>query len=88
MKQKETTKPGWNIPVDIKEQFSSFCSKVGSVAQEDCSGALMIWQYLPPQIRERAKLEAKGVNAIDKEFWEAFCKGVESALYSPDKNQH
>jgi len=45
----EKIKPGWAIPVDIKESFVEFCSHIGTVAQEDCAGALFLWQYMPAQ---------------------------------------
>lgn len=71
---------GWRIPVKIKESFVGFCADVGALAQEDCAGALVIWQYLPAAVRERAKLEAKGKAAVDKNFWKQFRAGLELGI--------
>lgn len=71
---------GWRISRDVKDDFTDFCAKVGSLVQEDCSGALVIWPYLPAQIREWARLEAKGLPAVDKKFWIDFQKGLELGL--------
>ena len=78
--KKETTKPGWNIPVDVRDSFTAFCAEVGTIAQEDCAGALLIWPYLPAQLREQAKLQAKGNAPIDKKWWQSFRAGFELAL--------
>jgi hypothetical protein len=80
MAKKETTKPGWNIPVDVRDSFTAFCAGVGAIAQEDCAGALLIWPHLPAEIREQAKVQAKGNSAIDKKFWQQFRSGLELAL--------
>jgi hypothetical protein len=79
-KNDKKIKTGWLIPVGIKDLFVNFCAEKGNIAQEDCAGALLIWQYLPAQVREQARLEAKGVQAIDKKFWKQFCSGVELGL--------
>ncbi len=76
----EKTNTGWPIPTTIKESFSNFCADKGTIAQEDCAGALLIYQYLPAQVREQARLEAKGLQSIDKKFWKKFCEGVELGL--------
>lgn len=76
----EKVKTGWLIPIPVKESFVAFSAEKGTVAQEDCAGALLIWQYLPAQIREEARLEAKGVHSIDKKFWEQFCQGLELGI--------
>lgn len=60
---------GWPIPPTVKEAFTDFCKEVGTLAKDDCAGALFVWQYLPAQIREWAKLDAKGTPAVQKEFW-------------------
>jgi len=78
----EKVSTGWLIPSELKESFVSFCAKVGTLAQEDCAGALFVWQYLPPQIREWAKLEAKSESVFDQEFWEGLCAGLEVSLRS------
>lgn len=79
-KNKEKVALGWYVPVEAKRLFVEFCAGVGSVAQEDCAGALHIWQHLPAAIREQAKLQAKGLQAIDKVFWEQFRAGLELAI--------
>lgn len=76
-KNAEKTKTGWLIPINIKDLFVNFCAEMGNIAQEDCAGALLIWQYLPAQIREAARLEAKGAQKANKEFWENFRKSVQ-----------
>lgn len=85
-KNNEKTKTGWPIPANIKDDFVNFCAEKGNIAQEDCAGALLIWQYLPAQVREQARLEAKGVLAIDKKFWKQFCSGVELGLQAQLKS--
>jgi hypothetical protein len=62
----ETTTTGWLIPVEVKDSFTKFCTTKGSIIKEDCAGALLIWQYLPPEIREWARLEAKGISSVDQ----------------------
>ncbi|MHC4397871.1 MAG: hypothetical protein ACYS1A_19680 [Planctomycetota bacterium] len=73
----EKVKTGWLVPVKLKESFVNFCAEKGNVAQEDCAGALLIWQYLPAQTRELARLEAKGIQSADKTFWKQFSQGLE-----------
>lgn len=79
-KMEKKTKTGWPIPVSIKDLFVNFCAEKGNLAQEDCAGALFIWQYLPAQIRESARLEAKGSQIADKKFWENFRSSVQQSL--------
>lgn len=76
----EKSQLGWKVPAFVKDLFRDFCIENGSVVQDDCAGALAIWPYLPAAIRERAKLQAKGVTAIDEKFWEQFRAGLELAL--------
>jgi hypothetical protein len=76
----EKIQTGWKIPVTCKDSFTKFCDEVGSLVQEDCAGALLIWQYLPAQIRELAKMHAKGVTKIDKKFWDQFRQGLELGI--------
>lgn len=76
----EKTKPGWAIPVDIKEEFVEFCAHIGAITQEDCAGALFIWQHLPAQIREYAKLQAKGAPIVDADFWDGLRRGIEVSV--------
>jgi hypothetical protein len=79
-KNEEKIKTGWPIPVSVKESFVNFCAKVGCLAQEDCAGALLIWQYLPAQIREKARLEAKNARLMDEDFWQQFSSGLELGI--------
>ena len=62
----ETTTTGWLIPAEVKDSFTKFCATKGSIIKEDCAGALVLWQYLPPEIREWARLEAKGIHSADQ----------------------
>lgn len=80
MRQDEKITTGWRVPAKIKESFVEFCAQVGALAQEDCAGALVIWPYLPAAVREQAKLEAKGIAAVDKKFWEQFRAGLELGI--------
>jgi len=80
VKNTDKSQTNWLIPIEVKEDFTTFCNKSGTIAQDDCAGALVIWQYLPAQIRERAKLEAKGIQAIDKDFWAEFRKVLDFSL--------
>ena len=68
-KNQEKIKPGWAIPVQVKDSFKDFCDDAGAIAQDDCAGALFLWQHMPPSIREWAKLEAKNKPYVDKGFW-------------------
>ena len=68
-KNQKTIKLGWAIPVTVKDCFIEFCAQFGLVVQEDCAGALFLWQRMPAQIREWAKLEAKNDPRVDKGFW-------------------
>ena len=85
-KNEEKTKTGWPIPLSIKDSFVNFCADMGNLAQEDCAGALLIWQYLPAQIRESARLEAKGIRAVDKRFWNHFRAGLELGIQAQSNN--
>lgn len=76
----EKVKTGWLVPVKLKESFVNFCAEKGNVAQEDCAGALLIWQHLPAQIREQARLEAKGIQSVDKTFWKQVSHGLELGI--------
>ncbi len=71
---------GWKVPVAAKENFATFCNEVGAVIQEDCAGALTVWPYLPAEIREQAKLAAKGLGEVDAGFWEDYQAGLRTAL--------
>lgn len=71
----------------VKDDFADFCTEKGNIIQEDCAGALLIWQYLPAQIRESARLEAKGIRAVDKRFWKHFQAGLELGIQAQLNNQ-
>ena len=77
---KEKIALGWEVSPEVKDSFRDFCIENGFVVQNDCAGALTIWPYLPAAIRERSKLQANGVAAIDEKFWEQFRAGLELAL--------
>jgi len=83
----EKVKTGWEIPVPIKDNFVEFCAHVGAIAQEDCAGALLIWQHLPAQIREWAKLDAKGSPVVDPDFWEGLKDGLEVSIQALIESQ-
>ena len=85
-KKPEKVSLGWYVPTEARRLFVEFCSDVGTVAQEDCAGAMFIWQYLPAQIREQAKRQTKGVSAIDEEFWVQFQAGLDLALRALQDN--
>lgn len=72
MTHEEGKTAGWPIPAKVKEGFTDFCKEVGSLAKDDCAGALFAWEFLPAQIREWAKLSAKGDTEPHIEFWFAF----------------
>ena len=79
-KNLETTKTGWPIPTKVKESFVEFAAHIGAIAQEDCAGALFLWQHMPAQIREWAKLDAKGSPVVDSDFWKGLNVGLELSL--------
>jgi len=68
-KNNEKIKAGWMIPENVKDEFTRFCADKGTLAQEDCAGALIVWQSLPAQLREWAKSVAKGENPVRPTFW-------------------
>lgn len=76
----EQVQLGWKVPLEVRDAFTKFANMVGNVIQEDCAGALTIWPYLPSEVRERAKLVAKGLVEDDPEFWEVFQSGVQLGL--------
>ena len=80
MEKNKRSQANWLIPDEVKNSFVEFCASIGTIAQEDCAGALVIWQYLPPAIREQAKLQAKGIAALDKKFWDQFRSGLELGI--------
>ncbi len=82
----EQTQLGWRVPVKVRDTFAKFASEIGTVTQEDCAGALTIWPYLPSEIREQAKLAAKGLVEVDPAFWEDFRSGVRMALRAQANN--
>ncbi len=82
----EQVQLGWKVPLAVKENFTTFSNKVGTLIQEDCAGALTIWPYLPSEIREQAKLAAKGLVEVDPAFWEDFRSGLRMALRGQANN--
>ena len=86
-KNLETTKTGWPIPTKVKDSFVEFCAHVDSHAQADCAGALFLWQYMPAQIREWAKLGAKGAPVVDSDFWRGLSTGLELSLQAHSESQ-
>ena len=78
----DITKTGWPIPTKVKDDFVEFCARVESHAQADCAGALFLWLRMPPQIREWAKLAAKGEDAVPPEFWTGLREGLADSLPS------
>ena len=80
-KIKEKVKPGWAIPTDVKDSFVEFCARVGAVAQEDCAGALFLWQHMPPSLREWAKMEAKDSSVKDEQFWKSLGIIINEIIY-------
>jgi len=79
-KTSDKTKPGWAIPTTVKDDFVDFCANMGTLAQEDCAGALFLWLQMPPQIREWAKLAAKGAPVVAPEFWADWKAGLEKGI--------
>ena len=71
---------GWYVPVDCRNKFAQWCTNNGLICQDDAAGALTLWPYIPSAIREQAKLQAKGIAAVDEKFWDAFRAGLELAL--------
>lgn len=82
MKEKnEKIKVGWTIPEQVKEDFVNFCTQKGTLAQEDCAGALVVWQSLPAQLREWAKDVAKGKTPARPSFWNYLLpKAIENVI--------
>ena len=82
IKNNEKIKTGWPIPVNVKESFVTFCASKGTLAQEDCAGALTLWQYLPAEIREMVRLEVKGLMEPDLVFWQDFAAGLRLGIHA------
>ena len=68
-KNLKKVKAGWMIPESARDSFTDFCVRKGTLAQEDCAGALVVWQHLPAQLREWAKAVTKGEKPARPEFW-------------------
>ena len=71
----EKIRLGWEVPKELRNSFRDWCVNKGVLVQEDCAGALIIWQFLPAEIREAAKMEAKGTPSLNKKFWSDFQTG-------------
>jgi len=80
--ESKTVAPGWKIPSATKDAFREFTANAGTVTQEDCAGALFIWQHLPAQIREWARMDAKGEPRVDPGFWAELHNGMEKSIIS------
>lgn len=72
MKKIDTTKPGWNLPVPVRDKFAEWCQSMGTKAQNDCAGALVVWPLLPASVRETAKMVANGIIPYNDEYWQRF----------------
>lgn len=81
-------KPGWWLPIEVKDSFTDFCDKIGNHIQDNFAGAIWIWPLLPAQIREWAKLEAKGESAVDADFWKGFQEGMNSQIQHLIESHH
>ena len=87
-KNVEKIKLGWYVPAECRDKFAQWCADNGLICQDDCAGALVIWQYLPSQIREAAKLEAKGIPSVNKQFWVELRAGFESYIAEQANGQN
>ena len=76
----EKVKTGWYIPTAIKESFVEFCAHKGAITQEDCAGALFLWQHVPARLREWAKLEAKDSPVVEGDFWDGLHDGLDASI--------
>jgi hypothetical protein len=79
---------GWKVPENVREQFVSFCEMHGGKVQDEAAGALVVWQNLPSEIRDWAKLSSKGMVPADKEFWKIFQEGLRQAWRARLDTQH
>lgn len=86
LKRIEKTKPGWYIPIDVKDKFVNFCSDVGEIIQNDMAGALWLWCYMPPDIRELAKLAAFGKLNLPEKAWREFGRSVQAGVLSQQES--
>lgn len=86
-KKSEKIKPGWYLPLSVRDKFTDFCSDQGTVIQQDFAGALVVWCNLPAELRELAKLEAKGLREPDPAFWEDFAAGLRLGIHAQRASQ-
>lgn len=70
--QDEISQTGWRISRETREKFVVWCDSMGTKAQDDCAGALVVWPFLPSSIRERAKMVAKEIIPHDDDYWKKF----------------
>ena len=75
----EKVKPGWQLPRSVRDEFSEFCADHGAIAQDECAGAILLWQRMPATIRDWAKMEAKGQPMTPAGFWDAFQEALADA---------
>jgi len=80
--------PGWLIPETVKDKFRDFCIEKGENTQESCAAALTLFCYLPAQVREWARLVAKGLIPADEEFRKEFAGGVAQQLTQALQDQN
>jgi hypothetical protein len=79
-KMSKTVQLGLRIPHNIYEKYTEFCDGVGGRYQDELCGAMLVWQYLPGEIRDRAKRQSLGTMPFDKAFWEAYRDAFERGL--------
>ena len=84
IKKEEKIKVGWTIPEQVKDDFVTFCARKGTLAQEDCASALVVWQHLPATLREWAKAVAKGEKPCIPEFWYKTLPAAIEAAITPE----
>jgi hypothetical protein len=70
----------WYVSTEVKSAFTEFCTENGLVIQDDCAGALTLWRHVPAEIRELAKLEAKGLREPAVAFWDEFARGLRRGI--------
>jgi hypothetical protein len=68
---KNEKKPtGWAISVEVTEFFKDYCDATGQLYLRAQEAAMVIWPYLPADVRERALLQSGGlIPKIDPKFW-------------------
>ena len=81
MRNNEKTTTGWQIPVELKDDFTAFCESTPDSIQEECSAALLIYMHLPSKIRELAKLDVGRIaKIVGPTTCENFCTQVATRI--------